>query len=356
MSAPQKYLSSFDKILIAGILLGIMGICALTFVFYFLWVNPSGDRSESTSFDRLAPTPTVELSASDLAATLSAGNVTATATPAVAVPSPTSSFFDAKPPLSGRIVFTCFVDQIDQICVMDADGTHRRQVTESHATSFYASFSLGEEMIYYSSRETGHFQIYAVRPNGKDFKRLTQKPGEYYAPELSPNGEWIVMSQEGEGLWVMKPDGTNLHSISDRDDIDPAWSPDGSMIAFASSRAGARQLFVMNTDGTNIRQVTNLDNMGGRISWSPDGARLAFYAGPAANHNIFTIDLNGMNLTQLTHGGDNLAPSWSPDGYWIAFTSFRDGNNEIYVMHPDGTNLKNLTNHAASDWQPRWGK
>jgi len=351
MAAPRKLLTNFDKALIIGIVLGVLGICLLTIVFYFIWVNPPAQRAEPTPFG--GATATLDISASDLASTMAAGNVTATST--VGVPTPVSSFSDDAP-LIGRIVFTCFIQQIDQICIMNADGTDRKQVTYSDATSFYASLSPDGETIFYSSRESGQFQIYSIRPNGKEFKRLTRVSGNFYAPQPSPNGEWVVMTKEGEGIWLMKPDGTNPHAITDKDDIDPTWSADGSMIAFASSRSGSRQLFVMNADGSNIRQVTNLENMGGRSTWSPDGTKLAFYAGKEGDHNIYVINLDGTNLVQLTSGGDNLGPSWSPDGNWITFTSFRDGNNEVYVMHPDGTGVKNLTNNAGSDWQPRWGR
>ncbi len=351
MSAPRKLLTNFDRALIIGIILGVLGICALTAVFFFLWVNPPGRSVEPTPFG--AATATLDISPSDLASTMAAGNVTATPTVGVATPVPS---FSGDASLNGRIVFTCYIQQIDQICIMNADGTNRRQITESDATTFYASLSIGGDMVYFSSRESGQFQIYAVRPNGKEFKRLTRVPGSFYAPELSPNGQWIVMTKDGDGIWLMKPDGTNPHALTDKDDIDPTWSADGSMIAFASSRSGPRQLFVMNADGSNIRQVTDLKDMGGRSSWSPDGTKLTFYAGPEGNRNIYVINVDGTNLVQLTDGGDNLGPSWSPDGNWIAFTSFRDGNNEIYVMHPDGTGVKNLTNNSGSDWQPRWGR
>ena len=185
---------------------------------------------------------------------------------------------------------------------------------------------------------------------------MTDGIGSLYAPELSSDGDRIVFTNHGNGLWVMKPDGKNPHPISDRDDIDPTWSPDGSMISFASSRSSVRQLYIMNADGSNVRQVTNLDNTGGRSTWSPDGTKLAFYRGLAGDHNIYVINVDGTGLIQLTNGGDNLGPSWSLDGNWIAFTSFRDGNNEIYIMHPDGTGVTRLTNTQISDWQPRWGK
>ena len=70
----------------------------------------------------------------------------------------------------------------------------------------------------------------------------------------------------------MKSDGKNPHAVSNSaEDIDPTWSPDGSLIAFASARTGQRQLYVMEKDGTDVRQLTNLPDMGGRSTWSPRG-------------------------------------------------------------------------------------
>lgn len=271
------------------------------------------------------------------------------------IPSPLPTYGMTDPP-TGKIAFTCYVKQIDQICLINADGSGRRQLTDFDATAFYPSLSPDGTTVYFSSRQSGTFEIYSVPVNGGNSKKLTNGIGSLYGPELSPSGEWVVFAKQGDGLWRMRPDGKNPRPLTDRDDIDPTWSPDGSMIAFASSRNGARQLFVMNSDGTDIRQVTDLDNMGGRSTWSPDGTRLAFYRGPAGDHDIYIINADGTGLVQLTDGGDNLGPSWSPDGNWIAFTSFRDGNNEIYLIHPDGTGLTRLTNSPISDWQPRWGR
>jgi Tol biopolymer transport system component len=192
--------------------------------------------------------------------------------------------------------------------------------------------------------------------NGNGLQRLTNGTGSLYAPELSPNGERIIFTNHGNGLWLMNPDGSDPRAITFKDDIDPTWSPDGSMIAFASNRSGTRQLYVANANGRNVEQVTDLNNMGGRSSWSPDGRKLAFYRGPAGDREIYIINIDGSGLQRLTNGGDNLGPSWSPDGNWIAFTSFRDGNNEIYIVRPDGSRETRLTNSPTSDWQPRWGR
>lgn len=270
------------------------------------------------------------------------------------IPTPIPSFNDSLPPF-GKIVFTCYIKQIDQICLINSNGSGRIQLTNLKATAFYPSLSPDGQTVFFSSRDTGNYEIYSIGIDGNNLQKLTNGIGSLYAPELSPNGEWIIFTKNGDGLWKMRPDGSDIKRVTSKDDIDPSWSPNGSMISFASSRAGARQLFVMNADGSNVQQVTNLNNMGGRNTWSPDGTKLAFYRGEQGNRNIFVINVDGTGLVRLTDGGDNLGPSWSPDGNWIAFTSFRDGNNEIYIIHPDGTGLTRLTNSPISDWQPRWG-
>ena len=178
------------------------------------------------------------------------------------------------------------------------------------------------------------------------------------APTLRANGK-IAFTSDRDGnreIYLMNADGSNPHAITFKDDIDPTWSPDGSMIAFASNRSGQRQLYVANANGKRVERVTDLRDMGGRSSWSPDGKKLVFYRGPAGDRDIYVINIDGSGLDGLTNGGDNLGPSWSPDGQWIAFTSFRDGNNEIYVMRADGSRETRLTNTFISDWQPRWGR
>ncbi|MCX6065368.1 MAG: hypothetical protein NT121_06395 [Chloroflexi bacterium] len=328
--------------------------------FFYIW--------QSSLRAYLVPTP-VEISSSPIVSPTSTGLAlsfsTATLMPTLdenltstPIPSAIPGFGDGPLP-SGKIVFTCFINKIDQICLMNADGTGRTQITNFQATAFYASLAPDGKTIYFSSRQSGNFEIYSIQDNGKKVKRLTKGIGSLFAPELSPDGQQTVFTNDSagkQGIWIMNADGDAPHAITDQNDIDPTWSPDGSMIAFASSRPGMRQLFTMNADGSNIRQVTKLDKMGGRSTWSPDGTKLAFYAGSTNDHNIFVINVDGTELRQLTQAGDNLGPSWSPDGNWIAFTSFRDGNNEIYIIHPDGTQQVRLTNNLISDWQPRWGK
>jgi len=359
MQLPNKLLSTFDKLLLGGLGCGVVVLCLLSGWIYFILNRLPVPGAQATQLAN-ADFPTVSSSPSIFE------YPTATLIPTIfltsdgassitAIPSPVPNVFDGSPP-AGKIAFACYIKQIDQICIMNADGTGRDQLTNFDATAFYPSISPDGQSIYFAAKQIAGFEIFSMDITGGGLKQLTKNIGSLYGPELSPNGERVVFANSGGGLWLMKPDGKNAHRISDRDDIDPTWSPDGSRIAFASSRAGDRQLFVMNADGSNIRPVTDLNNMGGRSTWSPDGTKLAFYRGPAGDHNIYVISVDGTGLTQLTDSGDNLGPSWSPDGNWIAFTSFRDGNNEIYIIHPDGTGATRLTNNSISDWQPRWGR
>ena len=350
MKSPKKFLPVFDALLIGGLGCGVIGLCILMGGFVYAWQNPPVPRATLTQ---------VEFSGSPIASpvvtTPSLNLSTPTLSPTI-VPSLIPSPITGGSSSSGKIVFTCFINQIDQICIMNADGTGRRQLTDLQATAFYASLSPDGQTVYFSSRQSGTYEIYSIDINGNNLKRLTQNIGTLYAPELSPDGSRIIFTSNGNGLWVMNPDGSDPHAITFRDDIDPTWSPDGSMIAFASNRSGQRQLYTAKASGKQVNQVTDLNNMGGRSTWSPDGKWLAFYRGPEGDRDIYIIKIDGSGLERLTSGGDNLGPSWSPDGEWIAFTSFRDGNNEIYKIRSDGTGLTRVTNSLTSDWQPRWGR
>ena len=368
MKFPAKFNPLFDKFLLGGLGCGFIALCFVISAFFYIWQNPPrpGPTPTPSSPDVLATvtpaftaTPLFQFATPSVAPT---GFPTLTSTPVAATPGGLSGIPSPVPqysysPPKGKIVFTCFVNQIDQICLMNADGSGRKQLTDFEATSFYPSLSPDGDTIYFSSRQTGNFEVYSMNLRGRGLRRLTGGIGGLYAPERG--SERIVFTNNSGGaqqIWLMRSDGKNPRALSSGpEDIDPTYSRDGMFIAFASSRTGQRQLYVMNRDGSDPRPITDLPDMGGRSSWSPDGRRLAFYAGPPEDHNIYVINVDGTGLVQLTSGGDNLGPSWSPDGNWIAFTSFRDGNNEIYIMHPDGTGVTRLTNNASSDWQPRWG-
>ena len=170
--------------------------------------------------------------------------------------------------------------------------------------------------------------------------------------------------------WVMNRDGSNQIQLTDDSTTNqhPAWSPDGTTIAFISNRNGSNEIWLMNPDGTNVRQITDTPTLWEENpNWSPDGARLAYDACQSAtfpcpgtpNNEIFSIRANGTGRNRLTVSlGIDANPAWSPDGTQITFRSDRAPNGtQIWRMNSDGSDAVQLTfqNYSGGvdpDWQP----
>ncbi len=172
----------------------------------------------------------------------------------------------------------------------------------------------------------------------------------------------------------MAADGSNVERLTRRLGFDssPAWSPDGTKIAFMRSAPGEQEgrsdIYVIQPDGTNLQRLTR-DARAGRPSWSPDGERIAFMSARSNRKQaydgdeleIYVMDADGTNIQRLTHrpGADG-HPDWSPDGSEIVFNYLGEGNtgtgeeHGIYVIGADGTNLRRLTAGGRNEGHPNW--
>lgn len=123
-------------------------------------------------------------------------------------------------------------------------------------------------------------------------------------------------------------------------------------IAFASDRDGDYEIYIMDADGANVQQLTDNDVEDTWPAWSPDGSQIAF----ASEYEIYVMNADGSNQVSLTPGETGYAPAWSPTGDKIAFTSDRGtGVDDIYTMNADGGNPVNLTASLDSlDQLPAW--
>ena len=353
----------------AGVLGGLLCLICVAAAVWFVWSDllrqpttvppPASLPAEGVR----SPTPT--LVAGQLPSPAATGapamDVAATATTGTAAPTIPGSGANGSVP-AGRIVFTCFIDGFDDVCAMNAKGGDLRRLTATAATDFYPEWGPAGDVIIWSSRRSGAFQLFLMDANGRDQRQLTDF-GSLFAPDISPDGRRITFTNatgEFQHVWAMDADGAGARALTGgaSNNVDPVWSPDGASIAFASDRSGVVKHYVMDADGGNVRLLPDtVAEHGGRSSWSPDGRWLAFYAGPRDDRDVYLVATDGSRRSRrLTDGGRNLAPSFSPDGNWLAFTSYRDGDDaEIFIMRPDGSDVRQLTSNERPDWQPRWG-
>ena len=128
----------------------------------------------------------------------------------------------------------------------------------------------------------------------------------------------------------------------------PQFSPDGTRIAFESTRSGASEVWTCRSDGTNLLQLTHFNTVTGTPRWSPDGKQIAFDSRAPGNADIFLMDSEGGSVRQLTHEASaDVVPSWSRDGRWIYFASARTGSWELWKMPAAGGPATQMTRHGG---------
>jgi TolB protein len=160
-------------------------------------------------------------------------------------------------------------------------------------------------------------------------------------------------------IWVMDYDGAEQRRITSHrsTSLSPAWSPDGSALAYTSFVNGQPGIYLADLTSGRKRPVVASGSLNTSPSFSPDGRRIAFARSLEGNVEIFTADLDGGNLRRLTSSSAiDTNPAWSPKGGDIAFTSSRAGNPMLYLMDAEGANQRRLTfdgtyNDGAA-WSP----
>lgn len=180
---------------------------------------------------------------------------------------------------------------------------------------------LDSGLLVISFNENGYNHLFAYHPQAEPFTRLTY------------------------GAW---------------DDINPAFNPDGSRLAFASNRDGQWDLYTLTLSSGQVDRLTDTAIYEGSPSWSPDGRWLAYeaYTGDTQpDLELFIRPLDGsQEPIQLTDNSDaDYQPAWSPGGRQIAFVSNRSGENEIWLADLDQFTFTNLSrNDSAIEDHPSW--
>ena len=216
--------------------------------------------------------------------------------------------------------------------------------------------------IAFMSKRDGNPEIYTMNANGSSQTKVTFNSVADDRPAWSPDGSRIAFETKRSkklkfDIYVMNVNGSGQTALTKHtgNDQAPTWSPDGSKIAFVSDRDGNAEIYVMNANGTGQTRLTTTAAYEANPAWSPDGTRIAYMSGG----EIYLMDVATGALTRLTSNGMfNDDPAWSPDGSRIAFQSYVGPgpfvNAEIFVMNADGSGVQRLTNDPAYDFGPTW--
>jgi hypothetical protein len=291
------------------------------------------------------------------------------------------------------------IDPNSEIWAMDEDGAHQTRLIESGGGvgAWNPVLSPDGTMIAYS-RLSQHdhpsgaipqdADIWVAKADGSGARPLVVREGFQWLPHWSPDGTWIVFTDEPEGgpwmatgpkgpeggngllglgfgpgsstpvrryakIWRLKVDGSGPpEQLTDStgDDRAAAYSPDGTRLVFDSSRDGNTQIYLMDASGSNQRRLTQDESDDWGASWSPSGKQIAFNAALSGEMQIYLLGVDGngpTNPTALTSDpGGHITPSWSPNGSHLAFAFEGLGPRpecEIRTIDASGDDVRDLT-------------
>ena len=260
-------------------------------------------------------------------------------------------------PAGDRIAFVSSRDGLDDLFVINANGSGEVRLTNTPEVETGLQWSADGKQVLYSIALGDTSRLYAVDLGGRRARQLATLPGQ--TPMIAPDGRRVVFMA---GTWtatkltVSAFNGSHAQQITDGSSIawNNHWSPDGKQIAFTGrdNPDGELAVFVMNADGSGRRRVTHIAPEEGGAQWpvwSPDGRQLAVQVNSRLEKgtaHIWIVDVGTGDARKLAaHDQPYLdeTPSWFPDGKHLAFQSNRTGRMEVWVMNMDGSGARQVT-------------
>ncbi|GAB4460702.1 MAG: hypothetical protein OHK0029_25010 [Armatimonadaceae bacterium] len=224
-------------------------------------------------------------------------------------------------PVRGRIAYLSAptIGGAGVIRMMNADGARPRQIVpEGLGQVTDIAWGPDDDWLACVSEKDGNPEIYIVRADGRQARRMTNHLAADTAPEFAPDGQSLVFISVRDGNPALYE--LSLNTVSDLKRLtptempavsDPAYSPRGNQIVFSAGTVTEKNLYLLNRETGEITQLTEKSGKNINPVFSPDGYRIAFSSNRGGNFAIYTMDLKGNDVRQITFGTSNdFHPSW----------------------------------------------
>ena len=269
------------------------------------------------------------------------------------------------PPAEAIIAFVSNRNGRYEIFTMNASGAAQTKIS-NHQTAVHspAISPDGAKIAYVLESSAGVYDIYVMNIDGSNVKQLTTD-GLSSWPAWSADGTKLAFSKSMAEVWTMNSDGSSQSKINitltgfmDRLG-QPCWSPDGTKILVTGFYPTSSNIYYINVASSTLHQLTYNVGMSMGPAYSPDGSKIVFGNSRSVEagtvHTIYTTDSDGLSLKELSSSNmDSFSAkySWSPDGAKIVFAESRSGDSnytQVYIMNSDGSSQTRLTDPANKD-------
>jgi TolB protein len=221
--------------------------------------------------------------------------------------------------------------------------------------------------IVYSALQGGAWDLWTIDPDTRERASLTQTPDrDERSPAWSRDGSMVAYSGSDGAIWVIGADGNNAKKVATGDGHcdHPTWHPDNATLTYAVSKIEAgevSELWQVRLDSPEqAKKLFSANRAEYYPAWSPKKELLAFAhfekdADQVITNELVLWDKRNTSFHQLTRTkSDSIGPAWSPDGASVAFTSSLCGNYDVWVMGVHRGALVRVTDSPAYDGQPAW--